>query len=77
METVLQSAIQSYARIRAQLELEGGRLDDMNLFIAATAMAGDYTLITHNSRHFSRIPGLKWEDWIQDSAESVISHSGQ
>lgn len=71
------SAVQVYARIRARLELAGGRLDDMDLFIAATALEHDYTLVTHNTRHFSRIPGLKLEDWIQDSEETVISHSGQ
>ena len=49
----------------------------MDLFIAATALEHDYTLVTHNTRHFSRIPGLKLEDWIQDSEETVISHSGQ
>ena len=41
-------------------------LDKMDLFIAATALVNDYTLVTHNTRHFSRIPGLKLEDWIEE-----------
>ena len=59
------SALKTYAQIRVQLEAQGNRLEDMNLFIAATALANDYTLVTHNTRHFSRIPGLKLEDWIE------------
>lgn len=62
----ISSAIKTYARIRSQLELQGNRLDNMDLFIAATALANDYTLVTHNTRHFSRIPGLKLEDWIEE-----------
>ena len=56
-------AIKTFARLRAQLESAGFILDKMDLFIAATALVNDYTLVTHNTRHFSRIPGLKLEDW--------------
>ena len=31
--------------------------------IAAIALANDFTLITSNTRHFSRIPNLRIEDW--------------
>lgn len=55
-----------YAKLRVLLEVQGNRLEDMDLFIAATALANDYTLVTHNTRHFSRIPGLKLEDWIEE-----------
>ena len=57
-------AIRTYAKLRALLESQGNRLPDFDLLIAATAIAGGYTLVTHNTRHFSRIPGLKVVDWI-------------
>ena len=38
----------------------------MDIFIAAMALDMDYTLVTHNPRHFSRIPYLKIEDWVQE-----------
>ena len=60
------AALKTYSQLRAQLEGEGKRLEDMDLFIAATALANDYTLVTHNTRHFSRIPGLKIEDWVEE-----------
>ncbi|MBQ9410907.1 MAG: PIN domain-containing protein, partial [Bacteroidales bacterium] len=46
-------AIKRYAALRAQLETLGIRLEDMDLFIAATALTGDHTLVTHNTKHFS------------------------
>lgn len=57
-------AIKTFAQIRAQVEQKGNRIDKIDLFIAATALCNDYTLVTHNTRHFSRIPGLKLEDWL-------------
>lgn len=59
-------ALKVYAQIRARLELRGERLEDTDTFIAATALVNDCTLVTHNTRHFSRIPGLKLEDWLDE-----------
>ena len=56
--------LKTYARIRADLEQSGVRLDSMDLLIAATALGKDLTLVTGNLRHFSRIPGLTLENWI-------------
>jgi len=33
------------------------------LLIAAIELANDITLVTHNTREFSRIESLKYEDW--------------
>ena len=62
----LSSAIKTYAKTRAYLESTGNRLENMDLFIAATALANGYTLVTHNTRHFARVPRLKLADWIAD-----------
>ena len=62
----ISSAVKTYAKIRVNLESEGISLEDMDLFIAATALANGYTLVTHNTRHFSRVPRLKLADWIAD-----------
>lgn len=47
-----------YSQTKAELERIGERLDDMDLFIAATAIHYSLTLVTKNSKHFSRIPNL-------------------
>jgi len=52
-----------YGRIRVELEKSGSPLGDMDLLIAAAAISTGAILVTHNTRHFSRIKGLKIEDW--------------
>ena len=59
--------IDHYAQLRASLETRGMRIANMDLFIAATAIANDFTLVTHNTSHFSRIPGLRLEDWTEEA----------
>ena len=49
--------------IRHDLERAGTPIGAYDLMIAATAMAHDAVLITHNVGEFSRVLGLKLEDW--------------
>lgn len=56
--------MRKYGEIRWRLEKQGLRIGDMDMFIAATALEEDVTLVTGNVKHFERIPGLKIEDWI-------------
>lgn len=55
-------AAQHYARIRAALEKEGEPMGNLDLMIAAQAVATDAVLVTHD-RVFRRMKGLKIEDW--------------
>lgn len=50
--------MEAFARIRANLRSQGQLIPDLDLQIAATAVALNLTLITRNHRHFARIPGL-------------------
>lgn len=59
-------AAEEFGRIRAALELGGNRLEDMDILLAAIAVSRNLTLVTHNVRHFSRIPGLQVEDWFTE-----------
>lgn len=52
-----------YGPIRAELERAGTPIGPNDLLIAAIALANDLTLVTHNTREFSRISGLRLEDW--------------
>jgi tRNA(fMet)-specific endonuclease VapC len=54
-----------YGRIRSELERQGKRLDDPDLRIAATVLAHEATLITGDTRHFQRVPGLRHENWLR------------
>lgn len=51
------------ARIRWQLEGAGTPIGQADLLIAATARRHGCTLVTHNTREFSRVQGLQVEDW--------------
>ena len=51
------------ARIRAQLERDGALIGPHDLQIASIALEHDLTLITHNTREFNRVGGLKLVDW--------------
>ena len=53
----------AYGRIRSVLETEGNPIGPNDLLIAATALAFDVTLVTHNTREFNRVPGLRMVDW--------------
>jgi tRNA(fMet)-specific endonuclease VapC len=44
---------------------QGTPLDDIELLIAGIALANSWVLVTHNRRHFDRVPGLEIEDWTQ------------
>ena len=50
---------EKFGEIRSALKKSGNVIEDMDLLIAATCIANGLTLITHNKKHFSRIPELK------------------
>jgi tRNA(fMet)-specific endonuclease VapC len=59
------AAAEAYGPLRAELESIGKRLDGPDLRIAAIALSRDLTLVTGNVRHFSRVPGLRIENWLE------------
>ena len=56
-------AADQYGEIAAYLQLAGQPIGAMDTLIAAHALVHGLPLVTHNTRHFERIPGLKLEDW--------------
>jgi tRNA(fMet)-specific endonuclease VapC len=53
-----------FGEIRAALLDRGRPTPPMDLLIASTALLYDLTLVTHNTRDFSHIEGLRIEDWL-------------
>lgn len=56
--------LRKYGELRWMLEKNGQKIGDMDMFIAATALEENLILVTGNTDHFSRIPGLRIENWI-------------
>lgn len=56
---------QKYGECRAYLEQHGQTIGHNDYLIAATALANNAILVTHNTREFCRIPNLQIEDWCE------------
>lgn len=54
-------------RIRADLAASGTPIGPNDLLIAASAMASNLILVTHNIREFMRVNGLQIEDWEEET----------
>ncbi len=53
-----------YGKIRAALEKAGTPIGANDMLIAAQALAENVTLVTDNTKEFSRVHGLKIENWL-------------
>jgi tRNA(fMet)-specific endonuclease VapC len=53
--------------IRALLADRGAVIGPFDTLIAGQALARNLTLITRNTREFSRVPNLRMEDWQSES----------
>ena len=60
-----ETAARAYGKLRAQLERVGTPASEPDLRIASIALTRELTLVTGNTRHFSRIPGLLIENWLR------------
>lgn len=54
---------EQYSRIRSELERAGTIIGPNDLIIAATVVAANGILVTHNTAEFARVPGLRIVDW--------------
>lgn len=55
-----QEAVEALNRLRAQ----GVRVGTQDLKIAAIALAHDALLLTRNAVDFAKVPGLRFENWL-------------
>lgn len=53
----------AFGEIKAELRRSGSLVEDLDLLIAATVHTHDLILVTNNRDHFSRVPGLRLENW--------------
>lgn len=56
----------TYGETRARLEKEGIVVAEADLRIGAIALTRQMTVVTGNIRHFSLIPDLRLENWLQN-----------
>lgn len=59
-------AAESYGLIRAALEINGTPIGPLDTLIASHASSIDATIVTNNMREFSRVDGLRVENWMNE-----------
>lgn len=57
-------AAKEYAQLRAALERDGKPMGNLDMMIAAHALAAEVVLVSHD-RVFGRLKGLRTEDWTK------------
>lgn len=65
VETFDDTSAAAYGPLRVGLERLGTPIGSMDLLIAAHALAHGRTVVTNNTREFSRVAGLKVENWAE------------
>ena len=61
---VTEAVAGEFGRIRAGLFDAGTPAPRSDLFIAATALTHNLTLVTHNTADYVNVPGLRVQDWL-------------
>ena len=56
--------LDDYVDIRHTLATQGLRIGEFDILIAVTARHFGLTVVTHNTKHFSNIPGIQCVDWV-------------
>ena len=59
-----QNSAERFGIIQTQLLRRGITVNPVDLMIAAVALVHDLTVVTHNTKDFQNIPGLRLEDWL-------------
>jgi len=55
--------IETFSDLKANSHRTGNIIDDFDLLIASTALTMNSILVTNNEKHFSKVKGLKIENW--------------
>ncbi len=58
-------AADCYGKIRAELEKKGSPIGPLDMMIAGHARSLEFTLVTNNMKEFSRVSGLRLENWAE------------
>ena len=63
----------TFGRLRALLSEKGNKIDDLDVYIASSALDNNYILVTNNVKHFSRIPNLEVRDWFEEHSRQITA----
>jgi tRNA(fMet)-specific endonuclease VapC len=58
-----EGAADRFALVAAALARRGQPIGALDTLVAAHALSRGLTLVTNNTKHFNRVPGLEIENW--------------
>ena len=61
----LEDWVRTYAEIRQSLVSKGFIVGDFDIIIGATARQWGLTVVTHNIKHFEKMPGVHCINWVE------------
>lgn len=56
--------LRRFGELKSQLRRIGQPIADFDLMIASVALTEGKIVVTNNTRHYDRIPGLQLENWV-------------
>jgi tRNA(fMet)-specific endonuclease VapC len=59
------AAAAQYRELRVYLQKKGSPIGGNDMWIAAHALAEQWTVVSNNDREFRRVPGLRVENWLR------------
>jgi tRNA(fMet)-specific endonuclease VapC len=62
--TFEEDAAERFGVIQNHLLRQGITVSPVDLMIGSVALVNDLTLVTHNTKDFENIPGLRLQDWL-------------
>jgi tRNA(fMet)-specific endonuclease VapC len=62
----IRECLKEYAKQKAQLRKNGRRVEDLDIFIGATSIVKNLTLVTRNTKDFINMDNIKLENWIDN-----------
>ena len=65
------AAVWVYGDLRADLGRRGTPIGSLDTMIAAHALSLQASLVTNNAREFSRVPGLRLDNWVEATSGST------
>jgi tRNA(fMet)-specific endonuclease VapC len=54
-----------YAKEKHLLRQAGAIIDDLDIFIGATAIANNMIMVTDNEKHLGRLSKIRIENWVE------------
>lgn len=66
-------SIENFGREKARLHKAGIPIPDFDLLIGTTAVANDMVMVTNNTKHMSRIEGIRIENWTKLESNSYVN----